>query len=224
MTQLVLEADGLLDKYIGDALMAVYGAPIHMPDHAYRACHTAIRMLDRLQSLQAHWRMQGLPEMDIGIGINTGPMVVGNMGSDLRFTYTVMGDAVNLGARLEGVNKVYGTHIIISESTWQQVQERVATRELDAIRVQGKDTPVRIFEVLGLLPLPPQQAIFVQHFTQGLQAYRTQQWERAMEAFRQALTEYGDDPPSQLYLQRCQVFQHTPPPPAWDGVYVMHSK
>jgi adenylate cyclase len=224
MTHLVFEDDGLLDKYIGDALMAVYGAPLAMPDHAYRACHTALRMLERLQTLQPHWRERGFPEIDIRIGINTGTMVVGNMGSDLRLAYTAMGDAVNLGSRLESVNKTYGTHIIIGESTWEQVQDRIATRELDAVRVAGKATAVRIFEVMGFAPLPTAQQNLIQHFTQGLQAYRAQQWERAIDCFWQTLALKPDDRPSQLYIQRCETFKRLPPSPAWDGVYSMPTK
>lgn len=157
MTQAVVANDGLLDKYIGDALMAVYGAPLPQPGHAYRACHTVLCMLAALQELRPRWQAQGLPSIDMGIGMNTGPMVVGNMESDLRFSYTVMGDEVNLGARLEGANKAYGTHIIISEASWGHVKDRLAVRELDVIRVTGRDRPPRIFEVLGRLPLTPAQ-------------------------------------------------------------------
>jgi adenylate cyclase len=181
-------------------------------------------MLEQLQTLQPCWRERGFPEIDIRIGINTGVMVVGNMGSDLRFTYTAMGDAVNLGSRLEGVNKTYGTHIIISEATWEQVKDRIATRELDAVRVKGKDAPVRIFEVMGLLPLPAAQQSLVQHFAQGLQAYRAQQWDHAMHCFWQTLAQKADDRPSQLYIQRCEAFRRLPPPLDWDGVYVMPTK
>jgi adenylate cyclase len=224
MTRLVLKDDGLLDKYIGDGLMAVYGAPLTLPDHAYRACHTALRMLEQLQSLQPGWRARGFPEIAIRIGINTGPMVVGNMGSDLRFTYTVTGDAVNLGSRLEGVNKIYGTRIIMSEATWKQVQDRIAARELDTVRVEGKSTSVRIFEVMGFLPLPAAQQRLLQHFAQGLQAYRAQQWDRAIHCFCQTLAQQSDDVPSRLYVRRCETFKRLPPPADWDGVYVMPTK
>ena len=224
MTQAVVADDGLLDKYIGDAIMAVYGAPLPQPDHAYRACHSALRMLDALQVLQPRWQERGLPVIEIGIGINSGSMVVGNMGSDLRFAYTAMGDEVNLGSRLEGVNKEYGTQIIISEATWEYVQERLATRELDVIRVKGKAHPTRIFEVLGALPFTPSQATLTQRFAEGLQAYRSRQWKEAIHLFQQALREAPDDYPSQLYIQRCQELQSTPPADDWDGVYVMHTK
>jgi adenylate cyclase len=224
MTQAVMADDGTVDKYIGDAIMALYGAPLPLPDHAYRACHTALRMLDALQVLQPHWQERGLPVIEIGIGINSGSMVVGNVGSDLRFAYTAMGDEVNLGSRLEGVNKEFGTQIIISEATWEYVKDRLATRELDVIRVIGKAHPTRIFEVLGELPCTPLQAALVQRFAEGLQAYRSRQWKEAIQLFQEILCDAPDDYPSQLYLQRCQELQTTPPPDDWDGVYTMHTK
>jgi adenylate cyclase len=183
-----------------------------MPDHAFHACHTALRMLDALRALQPHWQARGLPVIHIGIGITSGTMIVGNMGSDLRFSYTVMGDAVNLGARLEGVTKEYGTPIIISEATWEHIKDRLATRELDIIRVKGKEQPTRIFEVLSMLPLAPPQARLVQR------------WGKALTLFHAALQEVPNDYPSQLYMQRCQEFQATPPRDDWDGVYMMQTK
>jgi adenylate cyclase len=150
MTDQVFLHDGLLDKYIGDAIMAVYGAPIHRPDHAALACQTALDMMRELRGLQAQWREEGRPVMDIGIGINTGQMIVGNMGSVNRFDYTVIGDAVNLGSRIESLNKNYGTHILISEFTYQAVRERFAAqlREVDTTQVRGREKPVRLFELI----------------------------------------------------------------------------
>jgi adenylate cyclase len=224
MTQVIFRHNGLLDKYIGDGIMAVYGAPLHDPDHAYQACSSALEMMEELKVLHTRWVAQGLPRMNIGIGINTASMVVGNMGSELRFDYTVMGDGVNLASRLEGANKAYGTNIIISESTWEQVRGRIATRELDVIRVQGKAQPTRIFEVLSTLPLSPERAAMAQQFKVGLQAYRAQQWEDAIQRFQQVLEAMTGDPLSRLYIQRCKTFMATPPPPDWDGVYMMQTK
>jgi adenylate cyclase len=224
MTRVVFHHDGLLDKYLGDGIMAVYGAPLDDPDHAFRACCSALEMIGELKALQAHWASRGLPSLDIGIGINTANMVVGNMGSELRFDYTVMGDGVNLASRLEGANKEYGTHIIISESTWEQVRDRIATRELDIIRVQGKAQPTRIFEVLGTSPLAPDRAAMMEAFEVALRAYRAQQWEDAIQAFQQVLTAVPGDRPSQLYIERCKTFVAALPPSDWDGVYIMQTK
>lgn len=194
------------------------------PDHAYQACATALDMLKALKSLRERWAAAGLPDIRIGIGINTATMVVGNMGSDMRFDYTVMGDGVNLASRLEGVNKEYRTTIVLSDSTWELVKDRIATRELDVIRVKGKAKPTRIFEALGLHPLAPAELTMVKLFEEGLQAYRAQQWETALHSFHLTLEQAPDDFPSQLYVQRCESFMGDPPPSDWDGVFSMKTK
>ena len=148
MTNVVFQYDGLLDKYMGDAVMAVFGAPLDQPDHALRACRTALGMMEELKKLQKKWAEEGKPVLDIGIGINSGDMVVGNMGSDMRFDYTVVGDMVNLGSRLEGTNKEYGTNIVISEYTYNDVKDVFFCRELDSVIVKGKKLPVKIYELL----------------------------------------------------------------------------
>lgn len=151
MTDLVIGYKGTIDKYMGDAIMAFWGAPVPNEDHAYFACITAIVQLEELKKLQDMWAEKGYPIIDIGIGLNSGPAVVGNMGSSHRMDYTVMGDTINLGSRLEGTNKQYGTRIIISQTTYDKVKDRVYTRELDDIRVKGKNEPVRIYELIGLV-------------------------------------------------------------------------
>jgi adenylate cyclase len=149
MTEIILDHEGLLDKYIGDAILAVYGAPIPQNDHAMRACLTALDMMERLRQLHQEWEKEQLPCFDIGIGINTGPVAIGNMGSEKRFTYTVIGDGVNLTARLEGLNKKYGTHILISESTYLEVKDCMICQDIGAVEVRGKKEPVKIYELLG---------------------------------------------------------------------------
>jgi len=150
MTDIVIKTDGTLDKYIGDAIMAFWGAPIEMEDHALKACRASLEMMEALKDMNHKWEKEGKPVLDIGIGINTGDMVVGNMGSSSRMDYTLMGDNVNLGSRLEGTNKFYGTHIIISEFTYQYVKDDVIVRELDLIRVKGKALPVKIYELIDI--------------------------------------------------------------------------
>ncbi len=150
MTELVFRYQGTLDKYVGDEIMAFWGAPIPFEDHALQACKSAIEQMKKLHELNAMWEEQGKPSLNIGIGLNTGPMVVGNMGSSSRMDYTLMGDNVNLGARLEGTNKVYGTNIIISENTYEHVRDHVVVRELDLIRVKGKEQPVVIYELVDI--------------------------------------------------------------------------
>jgi adenylate cyclase len=151
MTNIVYQFDGTLDKYVGDEIMAFWGAPIPQEDHALRACRGALEMIASLDQLNREWEARGKTRLDIGIGVNTGEMIVGNMGSTSRMDYTLMGDMVNLGARLEGTNKVYGTKIIISEFTYEHVKDRIIARELDLIRVKGKAHPVKIYELIDVI-------------------------------------------------------------------------
>lgn len=150
MTDIIIEYKGTIDKYMGDAIMAFWGAPVPLEDHAYYACVAALAQLDHLKVLQQKWAERHVPVIDIGCGLNSGPAVVGNMGSSHRMEYTCMGDTINLGSRLEGSNKMYTTNIIISEYTYEKVKDRVVTRELDLVRVKGKTQPVRIYELLGI--------------------------------------------------------------------------
>jgi len=150
MTDIILKYYGTLDKYIGDAVMAFWGAPVEMDDHALKACKTSIEMMEALKEMNKKWESENKPVLAIGIGINTGDMIVGNMGSAARMDYTLMGDNVNLGSRLEGTNKFYKTGIIISEFTYQYVKDDVIVRELDLIRVKGKALPVKIYELMGI--------------------------------------------------------------------------
>ena len=224
MTNIVFKHDGLLDKYIGDAIMAVFGAPLDQPDHAQRACHTAVEMIAELKQLQDKWAAEGWPEINIGIGVNTGDMVVGNMGSEMRFDYTVMGDSVNLSSRLEGTNKEYGTNIIISEFTHESVKDEFVCRELDAVRVKGKKLPVRIFELLGDKKDESQWQAFVEIFEHGLALYRAGKWEEAINEFSRVLELKPDDYPAKLYIERCEALKEKPPEGEWDGVFTMTKK
>ena len=151
MTEIIFHYYGTLDKYVGDEIMAFWGAPIPQDDHALLACKTALAQIKYLNEvLYPKLESEGKPILRIGIGLNTGTMTVGNMGSKSRMDYTLMGDEVNLGARLEGTNKIYKTTIIISESTYEQVKDKVIARELDIIRVKGKTKPVKIFELIDM--------------------------------------------------------------------------
>lgn len=224
MTDVVFKYDGLLDKYMGDAIMAVFGAPLDLPDHPKRACMTAIGMMEELKKLQEKWQDEGRPVLDIGIGINTGDMVVGNMGSEMRFDYTVMGDSVNLGARLEGINKEYGTNIVISEFTYESVKDTLLCRELDSVRVKGKTLPVKIYELLGERKDSEKLNGFVSVFEEGLAKYRQCRWDEAISCFKKAAEIRSGDPPSELYINRCRELKENPPESGWDCVYTMTKK
>jgi len=225
MTDLIFQHGGTLDKYMGDAIMAIFGAPLPQEDHPYKACSTAVKMLEELENLKRKWREQNLPEIDIGIGINTGPMSVGNMGSAQRFDYTVMGDAVNLASRLEGLNKLYGTRIIISEYTLREVQnlkKALFVRELDFVAVKGKKEPVKIYELLSLTEVLEWKDL-VEGFSTALQEYRLGNFERALALFQSLREIYPDDKPTQCFISRCETLLLSPPS-SWDGVYVAETK
>ena len=224
MTDIVFKYEGLLDKYIGDAIMAVFGAPVDQPDHAMRSCRTALEMMATLKGLQQKWAAEGRPFVDIGVGINSGDMVVGNMGSNMRFDYTVMGDNVNLSSRLEGINKEYGTHIVISEFTYEVVKEEVFCRELDAVRVKGKKLPVKIYELICERKDAAEHEEYIGRFHAGLAHYKAAHWDEGIAAFKSVLEIRPDDPPAKLYIQRCQDLKENPPEGEWDGVFTMTRK
>jgi adenylate cyclase len=231
MTRIVFDHFGTLDKYIGDAVMAFWGAPFEEPGHAAKACNAALEMMRRVRELQKQWKAEGKPILEIGIGLNTGVASVGNMGSVLRYGYTALGDAVNLSSRLEGLNKDFGTHVIVSETTYQVAREEsFVFRELDLLRVKGKLQPVTIYELIG------RQADFTANgnaeelrtrldlFARGREFYRNREWQSAQQTFQQVLDRWPEDGPSRVYWKRCQDYLFEEPPSAWDGVFTMTHK
>lgn len=220
MTDSIFLQEGTLDKYEGDAVMAFWGAPLPQEDHARRACWAALDNRSRLKDLCASWETRGLPTFDIRIGINTGRMIVGNVGSAARMEYTVLGDAVNSGSRLEQANKLYGTHILVSEATRQGAGGAVEAREIDLLAPRGKTTALRVFELLGLPgQIPEARLRGYRTYEAGLSAFRQRRWDDAEAAFREALAILGEDKASSVLLQRVLVFRHHPPQEDWDGVF-----
>jgi adenylate cyclase len=223
MTQIIMAYQGTLDKYIGDAIMALWGAPVPLPDHALRACGAALEMEKTMTELQKDWQAQGLPPLGARLGLHSGSVVAGNVGSRERFNYTVLGDTVNLASRLEGVNKVYGTRILLSDSTCQHVKDHLLVRELDLVQVKGRGQPVTIYELLG--PYPPEGPYpWLDYFAAGLEAYRRREWEEAAQAFNEVLRLKPNDRPTQVFLGRCRFFAVAPPPLDWRGVFVLEAK
>jgi adenylate cyclase len=218
MTDVIFTQNGTLDKYMGDAIMAFFGAPLKQPDHYLKACLTAVAMQQELNMLQQKWKQRGLPALDSGIGINTGPVVVGNMGSDVLFDYTVIGDNVNLASRLESLNKMYGTNIIIGENTHDHVKDAFRFRELDLVKVKGKETAVKIYELLREEDISIRwDEQFLKHSQEGLKRYRYREWSNALAAFEKALTLFPNDITTRLYITRCEMFKEDPPAADWDG-------
>lgn len=224
MTGIVFEHDGTLDKYIGDAIMAVWGAPVELENHAALACSAALDMGARLRERQEDWTARGWPRIAAGIGLHTGDMVAGNMGSTHHLSYTVMGDNVNLGSRLEGLTKNYGVSLLVSEATLAAAGDGFVARELDLVAVKGKALPVRIFELLGRAADEPKWRDLVRGFGEALAMFRARRWEEAEAAFAALLEAHPDDGPSRVYVKRCHAFVASPPGPDWAGVNVMETK
>jgi adenylate cyclase len=224
MTDVVFAHYGTLDKYIGDAIMAFWGSPYPQADHAFRACACAVGMAGALRKLNTRWLEEGRTPLAIGIGLNTGPVNVGNMGSDKRLAWTVMGDNVNLASRLEGITKEYQTQIVVSEGTEQDVASHFVFRELDKIRVKGKHKPVKIFELLDIATERPKYAALLAQFDEAMAAYRSQDWKEAAARFGELLGAYPEDGPTRVFLQRALEYLDNAPESDWDGVYVMKSK
>ena len=224
MTDVVLQTGGTVDKYMGDAIMAFWGAPVWLEDHPGRACRAALGMLEKLAELRTEWEKRGIPRLDIGVGISTGKLTVGNMGSATRFDYTVMGDSVNLGSRLEGLNKEYGTHIIVPKYTYEDVKNDFILRQLDLIKVKGKTIPIKIYELMGDKGSPDRIREISGLFDAGLHAYFQRDWDKAEKYLRNVLSAKPDDGPSAVFLARITNLRTAALPADWDGVYVMTKK
>ncbi len=219
ITQIILDQKGLLDKYIGDAIMAIFNAPIDIDRFADRACLSALEILNCLDKLNSIFKKKYDVILDIGIGINTGYAVIGNIGSSKRFDYTAIGDVVNLASRLESLNKLYNTRIIISESTKNKLTQSFLTRKLDLVAVKGKKKPVLIFE---LLEDNDKNRELVTHFEKTLDLYLKGEFEKALKAFEKLADKYKDKP-SFVFIERCKQFL-IKPPISWDGVFRAKTK
>jgi adenylate cyclase len=207
-----------LSRYIGDAIMALWGAPVPVAEHARLACEAALKLQQEVARRNPEWTARGLPAFQVRVGVHTGQMVVGNVGSRERFDYTAMGDAVNLASRLEGLCKSYGLGILISEAT--QKEAGIAVREIDLARVVGRAEAVRIFE-----PLSPEADLeMVRLFEQGVADYRSRAFAEAIERFGEVLQRAPGDEPARIFLGRCRLFLREPPPADWDGVFDLHVK
>ena len=223
-SEVILANGGLLDKYIGDAVMAIFGAPLSMEDHAKRACTSAleIRKIVHTEWEKAH---NQYPPMITRMGIHTGAMIVGNIGSEKRSDYTALGDTVNLASRLEGINKFFGTEIILSGATNELVQGEYTTRRLDFLRVKGKEEPIVIYELLDRHDkITDSQKTLLDAFDKALTLYRNRYFIQAIRMFEAIVNKNPSDGPSHEYINRCRAFNISPPPDNWDGVFSMSMK
>ncbi len=225
MTEILFKYEGTLDKYDGDSIKAFFGAPLFFEDHSKRACWVCIEMQEKLLELRTVWQREGKPGLFMRIGINTGEMVVGNIGSKDRMNYGMSGDSVNLAARLEGANKQYSTMAIISESTYEQAKEFIEVRELDSIRVVGRNLPVKIYELLGKKgEINSKIRAILPAYNTGLYHYKMKEWEAAEACFNKVIQRRPLDGPSSALLERCKYFRDHPPEKNWDGVYTFSYK
>lgn len=226
MVEAVFNFDGTLDKFIGDALMAVFGAPLPLENHAWMAVQSALDMRRRLAEFNQNRQAAAKPLIRIGMGISSGEVVSGNIGSQKRMDYTVIGDGVDISSRLEGATKEYGCDIILSEFTYKLCQDRIWVRELDCVRVKGKTRPIHIYELIGdrQNPLDPHTREFLDLYQAGRHAYNARDFQQAIHCFGQAQRLKKGDRAVALLLHRSNQYLYNQPPESWDGVYIMTSK
>jgi adenylate cyclase len=225
ISKTILENKGTIDKYIGDSVMAFWGAPVQMEDHAEKACYTAIIVQSNLRKLFQQWNSKGKNPFLTRIGIHTGNVVVGNLGYKERLNYTIVGDTVNVSSRLEGINKVYGTKIIVSENTYNECQESFEFRHLDRVSLLGRSQGMNIYELIS-----PINGISTKHkkiyefYEAGLRYYFDQKWSKALDFFNEVIKYQPKDTPSRLMLNRCLRYKISPPPKGWNGVFAQTVK
>ena len=226
MVDCITHEEGMLDKFIGDAIMAAFGIPVAHDDDEDRAVRTAIAMISGMQTWNIERAAKGQGLVDMGIGINTDNVVSGNIGSPKRMDYTVIGDGVNLAARLESACKQYSARILISANTYKKLRGTYRVRDIDMVVVKGKTEPVGVYEVLDYHTEEsfPNLMEGVNHFKSGVDLYRGANWDKAVSAFEEVLKLNPSDKLSETYIGRCQQLKENPPEGEWDGVWVMTSK
>jgi adenylate cyclase len=225
MTEVILRYRGTVDKYIGDAVMSFWGAPIDLEDHALLACRAAIDCQRAVRELSQRWKAEGKYEFRTRIGLCTGEIIVGNIGSEERLNYSVIGDTVNLASRLEGLNKVYHTSIIISEDTWLRCADSIEARLIDFVAVKGKTEPVRIYELIGEKgDISPRQKELLKLFSRAIDTYLAGEWRDALRLFLDLRERDPDDAVTVLYIERCEEFLVSPPGAEWRGFHKYEHK
>jgi len=222
MTDIIMKNMGLVDKYMGDAIMAFWNAPLDEPNHVELACVTCLEMIRELKKLQEKWAKENIPVLDIGVGLSTGEAVVGNMGSHKRFSYTAMGDIVNLGSRLEGLNKEYGTHVIISHHTYKHIMNKFLTRKLDFVKVKGKKVAIDVYELIDKEGNEKLKK-FIKIYENSLEFYKKQKFDDAIKEFKKALS-LKEDKACEVMIERCNYFKLHKPEKDWDGSWEMKTK
>lgn len=225
MTNIVFDEGGVLDKYIGDAVMAFWNAPFDQPDHAIRSVRCAVRMRDRLRAMNTEGAFPAGIELKVGVGVNTGEMVVGNIGAETRYDYTVIGDSVNLASRTESLCKEYGVGIIVTQNTAADLADAFHLRLLDQVAVKGKKEPIRLFEVLGLAgAVSDAELAYARRYEQAMDHYFARRFDEAVTLCEVLITEKPTDVSALHLKERCEIYRQTPPPAEWNGTWVMTKK
>ncbi len=225
MCSAIMEYNGTINDFLGDAILAFWGAPIAQEDHALLACQAALRCREFLVDLERKWVTEGLPPRTYRFGINTGEVIVGNIGSPSHFKYSAVGENVNLASRLEGANKYYGTQILISEKTYSLIKDVLTARYIDIIRAKGISKPIKIYELIaekGEIDIRKSEQL--EHFDAGVCAYRARMWEKAISCFTRVLHLAPEDKTAKVFVQRCHEYQQQSPTHDWDGVYNLTAK
>jgi adenylate cyclase len=221
VTEPIFAQHGMIKEYVGDELMAIFGAPLEQPDHAVRACAAALEMREVRLALNEEWIHKGRTPLLARTGINSGVMLVGNVGSVYRFSYGALGDEVNLGSRLEGLNKIYRSEILVGENTVAMLGDAFRLREIDLVRVVGRQRPTRVYELLGRTgePLPDARERSLSCYAEGLHAYRERRFDDARAPLEACLAAWPGDGPARTLVERCAQLRIAPPPENWEGVY-----
>jgi len=225
LSEIIAKERGTVDKYIGDSIMAFWNAPYMLEEHALAACNAALNCQKRLNELERKWKDSNLPVLQSRIGINTGSVIVGNMGSEKRMNYTVIGDSVNVASRLEGICKYYGVRIIISESTYNHIKFYFVTRKLDKVVVKGKKEPILIFELIDFKGQADNNKLqFIDLYETGLKSYFAKDWDNAALHFKKAYSMNNQDDASKNLYKRAMLYKQKPPLDDWDGSYIYDKK
>ena len=225
MTRIIFSEKGTIDKYMGDMVMAFWGAPLTDKQHALHAVNAAIEMKKNVELLKVEFEKEGLTSIDIGIGVNSGDMNVGDMGSEYRRAYTVLGDSVNLGSRIEGLTRYYGVGILIGENTAAHIKDDYLLREAGRVRVKGKKIPVTVYEPLCLKSeASPELLDIMDDYEQALELYLLRDWGGAKAAFKNLINKDKDLPLYNIYINQSEFYQKNPPSSDWDGVFERRTK
>jgi adenylate cyclase len=225
LTNIIMEHNGTVDKYIGDSIMAFWNAPVEIKDHAKVACQATLKIFQKVNELEKKWTAEGKPVFRTRIGVNTGDVVVGNMGSEQRLNYTVIGDPVNLASRLESLNKYYGSNILISQFTYEKCADDFEVRTLDYVLVKGKIKAVSIYELLAEKgDISTMDREYILYYEEAIAHYLKREWGKAIEIFERLLAQKPSDGPCRMFLERCREYNISPPSDNWTGEYAHEKK